>query len=170
MNPHRTPRAAIAALLFCALSFAAPNAPAAGDRPIKIVLAWVSPDAKAGATCHTRIGATLRDADTDIRTTSRSAIASRLGINTRDFHGAWLALPDATFQDNLRELRGIRIEAEDAVIMVACKPDDGHLEAVVLAQGKTVTRLRLHDVELDKKLLIATAQRLLGAARIDFQP
>ena len=142
----------------------------AGDRPIKIVLAFVSPDIKVGATCQSSIASGLHKGDTAITSTSKTAITGRLGLNSKTFDEAWFELPDKRFQEGLKHVRGIKSETEDAVIIVSCEPGRRRVHAVVIAGGKTVTRLRFEHIEVDRRLLSPLVKALLQAAAIDFSP
>jgi len=163
------------ALLLCvaatlALWPMAPRQAQAGARPVKIVLAWVSPDAAAARDCQSQIGGALFKGETTINYTSRAAITGRLGLDSRSFDGAWFDLDDKRFVEGLKNIRGIKSETEDAVVMVSCEPGRRRVQAVVLAQGKYVTRFRAEHIEVTRPFLSSLAKGLIDAAMEGFIP
>ena len=95
----------VATGMLCGL--AATDAQADDERPLKLVLAWVSPDVKAASSCQSRIGGGLHKGNTAVTHTSRAAIVSRLGLTSKDFDDKWFDLPDKSFQEGVRHIRGI---------------------------------------------------------------
>ena len=163
-------------LLLICLTFALTSIPTfhdevkAGARPVKIVLAWVSPDAGSAGQCHSQIGSVLLKGETSINYTSRAAITGRVGLTSKTFEEAWFDLPDERFVEGLKNIRGIKSETEDAVVMVSCDPKKRLIKAVVLAQGKSVLRFRAEHIDFTRPLLTSLGQGLRDSAMVGFVP
>ncbi len=159
--------AALVAAL-CVLSLWPGALEAKKKKKIELVIAYVSPNVKAGAACQNRLGSAMRkDNDTLVNTTSKSTIVGRLGLTSRTFDDAWFDLPNERFL-KARELKGTGEDSEDAVLLISCDVDEPRLRIVVISGKKSVKRLSIEGVPQDLPVLKAASIFMLRAAYIGF--